>query len=256
MLRIPDKSHFYSFERIVFPSLKDIDTSKTDVTRYMRFKEKVDAFRDGIEDVDATLITSLCNSDKEILGQFSQTVRYEVKKSFTDDISMQFYTYKDLTNNFCIVEEFKNTFMSYCDICNNQSLKKVYDEQKIRSYIDNECVLLSKAEFADGKVYHLYLYDENDALLVYSASDHRKNEIDRNFAGRANKLLHYKDILYFKAEGLSNYDWGNVASFEAPNGIDKFKISFGGTRRKVYSYFVGNSLLGKILVFSKKLLQR
>lgn len=255
MLIIPDKSHFYSFERIMFPSSNDVNISKTDVTRYMRFKEKINLFNNEIEDIDSTLITDLRLPDEKILQQFSQTIRYEIKRSLTDNILMQFYTHKDLRNNFSLVVDFKNTFMNYCDICNNQSLKKVYDEQKIKSYIDNECILLSKAQFSNGKVYHLYVYDKNDALLVYSASDYRKNEIDRNLAGRANKLLHYKDMLYLKFEGLSYYDWGNVASFDSPNGIDKFKMSFGGARKKVYSYFVGNSLLGKFLVFSKKILQ-
>ncbi|NCD08060.1 MAG: hypothetical protein EOL98_01295 [Negativicutes bacterium] len=256
MIRIPDKSHFYSFERIMFPAVKDINNSRTDVTRYMRFKEEVNVFKNGIEDVDSTLITDLRLTDDKIMQQFSQTVRYEIKRSLTDEITMFFYTYKDLAKIFGIVEDFKNTFMNYCDICNKQSLKKVYDEEKIRSYIDNECVLLSKAAFSHGKVFHLYVFDENDALLVYSASDYRNGEIDRSLAGRANKLLHYNDMLYLKSQGLSYYDWGNVASFESPNGIDKFKISFGGTRTKVYSYFVGNSLLGKFLVFSKKMLQR
>lgn len=255
MIRIPDKSHFYSFERVMFPSEKDISNSKADITRYMRFKEKLDIFKSGIEDVDSTLITDLRLPEEKILQQFSQTVRYEIKRSLADDIKIYFYTYKDLKENYNIVEDFKNTFMSYCDICDNQLLKKVYSDQNIRSYIDNECVLISKAEFHNGKVYHLYVFDENDALLIYSASDYRKNEIDRSLAGRANKLLHYKDMLYLKEKGLSNYDWGNVASFALPNGIDKFKMSFGGARKKVYSYFVGNSLLGKVLVFSKKMLK-
>lgn len=255
MIRMPDKSHFYSFERIMFPSVKDIGSSQTDITRYMRFKEKLDIFKGGIEDVDSTLITDLRLPEEKILQQFSQTVRYEIKRTIVDDIRIYFHTHKDLEDNFSIVEDFKNTFMSYCDICNNQFLKKVYNDQNIRSYIDNECVLISKAEFQNGKVYHLYVFDENDALLIYSASDYRKNEIDRSLAGRTNKLLHYQDMLYLKAKGLSYYDWGNVASFELPNGIDKFKMSFGGERMKVYSYFVGNSLLGKFLVFSKKLLQ-
>ena len=255
MIRIPDISHFYSFERIMFPCLKDINNSKTDVIRYMRFKERIGLFSGEIEDVDSTLITNLHLTNEQIFQKFSQTVRYEIKRSLADDIRIYFYICKDLEDNLSIVEDFKNTFMSYCDICDNQLLKKVYSDQNIRSYIDNECVLISKAEFHNGKVYHLYVFDENDALLIYSASDYRKNEIDKSLAGRANKLLHYKDMLYLKEKGLSNYDWGNVASFELPNGIDKFKMSFGGTRMKVYSYFVGNSLLGKFLVFSKKILK-
>ncbi len=256
MLKIPDKSHFYSFERIIFPCVQDIDKSKTDVTRYMRFKEKIGIFRGEIEDIDSTLITDLHLTEEQIFQQFSRTFRYHINRSQADEIKLYFYTYKALRDNFSIINDFKNTFMNYCEICNNQSLKKVYDEQKIRSYIDNECVLVSKAEFCNGNVFHLYVFDENDSVLIHSASDYRKNEIDSSLAGRANKLLHYKDILYFKAMGLRNYDWGNVASFETPNGIDKFKMSFGGTRMKVYSYFVGNSLLGKFLVFSKKILHR
>lgn len=159
-----------------------------------------------------------------------------------------------LENNMGIVEDFKNTYMSYCDLSNNQALKKVYSDENIKLYIKNKCILITKAEFLNGKVYHLYVWSENDSVLVYSASDYRNKNVDRNLAARSNKLLHYKDICYFKDNGLKIYDFGNISSIDEPNGIDKFKISFGGSQINVYSYFVGNTLWGRLLILCKKIL--
>lgn len=53
-------------------------------------------------------------------------------------------------------------------------------------------------------VYHVYMYDENEAVLMFSVSDFRDEDIDRNLAGRANKLLHYDDMRYFKKRDLRN----------------------------------------------------
>ena len=63
-----------------------------------------------------------------------------------------------------------------------------------------------------------------------------------------NKLLHIKDMEWFRERGYLLYDWGNIHSSQNPNGIDKFKMSFGGEIVTVYNSFVGNSLLGKLLV--------
>lgn len=49
----------------------------------------------------------------------------------------------------------------------------------------------------------------------------------RNAIGRANKYLHWHDWLLLKNIGVIEYDWGGIASYDNPNGIDKFKMSFG-----------------------------
>ena len=64
------------------------------------------------------------------------------------------------------------------------------------------------------------------------------------------------DMKYFKEKGLVRYDWGGISDFENPNGIDEFKLKFGGDKITYYNVFTGNSLLGKLAVTAMKLLKR
>ena len=100
----------------------------------------------------------------------------------------------------------------------------------------------------------VYLH-KNNAVLCYSASDFRGESVDRALAGRANKLLHWKDMLQLKEAGCEVYDWGNVSSFEEYNGIDTFKAGFGGAQQVLYNVAVGNSLRGKLAVSVLRILK-
>ena len=65
--------------------------------------------------------------------------------------------------------------------------------------------------------------------------------------------FHLPYLKMFKEHGYEIYDWGNIASFDNPNQIDKFKMSFGGEIKTVYSCFIGNTLKGKILIKLREL---
>ena len=80
-------------------------------------------------------------------------------------------------------------------------------------------------------VLHFHLLDSkcSRARLLWSA---RALECQaRKRTVRLNKLLHWKELLYFKNElRMLTYDWGGVAlSDEALRGVDDFKRGFGGT---------------------------
>ena len=56
------------------------------------------------------------------------------------------------------------------------------------------------------------------------------NTIDnkyRNYIGRVNKFLHWKDIEYWKSVNINTLDWGGV-DFKEEKGISSFKQGFGG----------------------------
>ena len=74
--------------------------------------------------------------------------------------------------------------------------------------------------------------------------------------GRANKRLHWEYIKYFKQKGLLRYDWGGISDFENPNGIDEFKLKFGGEKITYYNIFAGNTVLGKAAVLAMKAMKR
>jgi len=84
-------------------------------------------------------------------------------------------------------------------------------------------------------VWHVHAVTQEKATLLHSASHFR--QLDDNEAravvGRANRLLHWRDMLFFKAEGKSVYDFGGwYASTENVEllRINQFKEGFGGVR--------------------------
>lgn len=78
----------------------------------------------------------------------------------------------------------------------------------------------------------------------------------RNAIGRANKYLHWHDWLLLKNIGVIEYDWGGIASYDNPNGIDKFKMSFGGEYRKYYNISAVCSLRAKLYTLLRKVLRK
>lgn len=254
MIKMTAKNHLYSFERYWFPAKDDAISSGSDIVKYMRFKQPMNCFAaSGICYVDSTLITDLNNDEQLIFNQFSKTHKTQIKKSLKDgSIKIDFFTARELKESAGIIDDFEETFRIYCEKSQKEGLKRVFSRKNIDQYIQYCCIMVSRAEFQNGKAYHLYVWDQEDCLLVYTVSDHLKEEVSSILAGMANRLLHYKDILWFKEKGLLYYDWGNVTDFNNPNGIDRFKMAFGGRHMKVYSYLIGNTLKGKILVQIKK----
>lgn len=84
-------------------------------------------------------------------------------------------------------------------------------------------------------VWHVHVMGPHSASLLHSASLFR--QLDDNEAraviGRANRLLHWRDMLAFKAEGKRLYDFGGwYAGHEDAEllRINQFKEGFGGQR--------------------------
>lgn len=249
MFRGFEKKRFYTLERIWFSNKED---STADVVRYLRAKSPLKGAFVDCSSVE-TVITDLNYSNEEILSKSTKTVKYEVTKCEKESVNISYYTASDLKKNKSLVDEFETAYM---DFANELGLKVVinsYKRTKIDNYIDNESIMLSKAEKDGVTVFHVYSCGGQECCLNYSVSNFRKDNSKRNLAGRMNKLLHFKDMDWFRDHGYVLYDWGNISSSINPNGIDKFKMSFGGEVVTLYNSFVGKSLLGKLLVLLYKI---
>lgn len=71
---------------------------------------------------------------------------------------------------------------------------------------------------------HVYLAFDGYVELLYSITN---SDIESKQLGMANRYHHWHDLLKFKADMISTYDWGGIA-FGELDGISKFKLSFGG----------------------------
>lgn len=225
------------------------EITNCDIVRLIRYRG-TDIKEIGEEQY--TIFTELTLDENEILQKMNKNVRYEIRRASKEDLKISIYDYKDLLRDKKILKDFKSTYDSFAEISGQPELKNDFDDRKILSYIENKCIKVSEIVFCNGRVFHMYVYDEDNSCLIYSASDFRNSNVDRNLAGRANKLLHYNDMLHFKSIGVKNYDWGNISSKDNPNGIDIFKMSFGGEIEKIRNIFIPITIKGKIFLRIKK----
>lgn len=251
MFRGIEKKGFYTMERIWF---SDREKSNADVVRYIRTLQPVSGSFVHCVPVE-TVFSDLTKSTEEILAGSTKTIKYEVNKCEKEGINITFYTAADLKRDKILVNEFETAYLDFAKELGLKEVEEAYRRSKVDNFIECDCILLSKAEKAGVSIYHVYACGGHECALNYSVSNFRIDPSKRNLAGRMNKLLHIKDMDWFRKHGYTLYDWGNISSSENPNGIDKFKMSFGGEVVKVYNSFVGNSLLGKLLVTIYKLRQ-
>lgn len=103
----------------------------------------------------------------------------------------------------------------------------------------------------EAVVWHCYIGTPNRARLLYSASFFRdsNDKVHRALVGRANRALHWFDILEYKKRFCAWYDfggWYTGTDNEQLLGINRFKQSFGGTVVVGYNAVLAISLIGRL----------
>lgn len=178
-----------------------------------------------------TKIIHLSKTIEEIMGGFTKNTQYEIKKAQNENLEFIF-NYQD----YNLFSEFYNRFAE-----KKGGIKSNYNSN---FYIRNKNIfILSACKYGqDILVLHSYLIDQNigRVSLFQSASTfHDRDKEYRALAGRANRFLHYNDILHFKSLGFTIYDFGGYC-LEPTNpvlkNINSFKDSFGGELLQEYNY--------------------
>jgi hypothetical protein len=199
-----------------------------------------------------TLHLNLLNSAEALLEAIDKQVRYEIRRSDTKDaltISVTATPDADALHSF---ESFYNHFaeskgLSACR----------YEYLLMLSGING--LIISNACDANGDclVAHAYIVDGIRARLLHSASVFRDtvDKSERALHGRANRLLHWKDILHFKENGYNIYDFGGIGDLSQNPvlaGINEFKMKFGGTQVTEYNSVQANTILGKMALLVQR----
>ncbi len=244
MISIIEKHGLFTVKRVWFK--KEIDTKCT-LLRLMRIGEPINS-ETAYNELSYTPISDLTLEENELLMKVRKTCRNEIRRAEKDNLDIFFFDSATINNNIEILNEFEAAYKKFAEDLKNEMVSSAYNRNKITQYLKSNCFFLSEAKRGSLSVYHAYVYDEDEAVLIYSVSDFRDDSVDRNLAGRANRYLHFQDMIMFKHRGLKVYDWGNVSNPENPNGIDNFKLSFGGDIKKKYNVLVGNNFVGKLFV--------
>lgn len=168
-----------------------------------------------------TKTINLQQSQEAIEAGFDRNTSYEIRRATKDGVE----TYTDGR-----IEEFIEIYNEFAETKNLATISQT----SLDRYKAN--LVITYAVYNSHKlVMHVYLADRTiqRVRLLHSASLFRKEHDAQIKAtiGRANRLLHLKDLLFFKNEGFSVYDLGGYApDTEDPAliRINQFKDCFGG----------------------------
>jgi lipid II:glycine glycyltransferase (peptidoglycan interpeptide bridge formation enzyme) len=197
-----------------------------------------------------TLLLDLTKTENELFDAIKKNTRYEIKRA------------KDRDNIECATflyayEKDMDKLQQYIKFFND------FADSKGRSHIAlsdldqfyNEGTLCIRYAFVNNNILtmHAYVVSDNTARLYQSSSLFRKSDDMnyRNLIARANRLLHWEDILYFKNKGILLYDlggWYGGKTITEQLSINTFKESFGGKKKEEYSFILPVTLKGRLAV--------
>ncbi|MEO8156423.1 MAG: hypothetical protein ABI648_01410 [Betaproteobacteria bacterium] len=190
-----------------------------------------------------SLVTDLCAEANAIADQFGKDCRYKVRRADTKD---------ELDTEFILEPENRlDEFGEFFDTFARQKGHEACDRQWLRAACKaRQLVLTTATRHGEALVWHAYVIAGNSTWLQYTGSCFRNRESDyRALVGRANRWLHWKDMLRFKELGMLRYDWGGMFEDEStPDraGINEFKRTFGGRLARTYDCTVPVTLKGRI----------
>jgi hypothetical protein len=175
-----------------------------------------------------TLLSDLRDNEEKILSKFKSNVRNEINRAKRDGC-VTIYNVEP--------EFFLTLYNKFATLRNIATIPiddyKAFGENLMLSaaLYDKECV-----------AYHAYIMDKeaSKVILLHSGTNRLENkDISVAMIGRANRFLHYQDMLYFKDKGFVLYDWGGVVleDNDEYKGIDEFKLSFGGELKETFSSY-------------------
>lgn len=193
-----------------------------------------------------TIVNDLTVPDDDILSNCKSNVRNEIRRAEREEVIIeQFYFNEDKNNEVDII--FENFNKAYIDMYNAKGIKTKGIKDNLQRLFDGNALIVTKAAINGSDVaYHGYVSDGVTARLMYSVSLFRDKNLSSNEVGRANRFLHYKDMISFKTRSIIKYDWGGINFSNELKGISEFKKGFGGSEVDVYTGVFPCTALGKI----------
>lgn len=208
----------------------------------------------GGDTVQHTLITDLTEDEESIYKKIRKNYRYEIRRVEKENVQLKFYSAKEMSEKKELMSSFATT---YNQMYASKGINAKFNTPLVKEYMQKDAICFTIAYYnGEPLVFHSYIVDKHNARFFYSASPFREKKDVATIIGQMNKALHWFDIKTFRNMGIAQYDWGGIANPEEPNGIDQFKMGFGGKEKDYYNTIQGITFIGKIAVMMTKLKSR
>jgi hypothetical protein len=200
-------------------------------------------------------LVDLSKSEKELAAELSEETAYKIRRARDrDGIICEWHDVRDLA----VMHDFEQMHRVF----SVQKGLPGLNRPRLESLAAAGALDLSSAKDAQGNtlVYHAYYRDCRRASQLESPSVYRtfSDSATRNFCGRANRYLTWSNILRYKAQGLTSFDFGGWYLGNDPEllNINEFKRSFGGSVTREYQCEQIMTLKGRVVMGVVKLLGR
>ncbi|MFI8687961.1 hypothetical protein [Rossellomorea sp. NPDC077527] len=196
-----------------------------------------------------TLHIDLEQSEEELLKGMNRSTKYQINKASKEALEV-IITERPSSQD---IQEFVQFFIPFA----KEKGIPPCSHSKLHSLRTEGMLVITKVMDENGRklASHAYSLTKGKASMIHSCSgrfDFGNNQ-ERNRIGRANRFLHWNDILFFKKKGYEIYDFVGLSfeedEDEAMKNITHFKKGFGGREVIEYKYYKASSLAGKAVLF-------
>ena len=197
-----------------------------------------------------TMVLDLRQSTEQLLAALDKDVRYELRRSEKDALG-----FECLAEPAAYLDDFCNFYNAFAT---DKGLETLTPSRLMPAVTAGHFILSRIQKDGATLVWHAYLCVGGRARLLHSASLFRGQlPAQRALTGRANRLLHWRDILEFKQRGYRIYDLGGWTppdqADEAKARINDFKVGFGGRQVQEYHLTYPISTKGRLWLLLRRL---
>ncbi|HEY5173184.1 MAG TPA: hypothetical protein VIK54_15785 [Acidimicrobiia bacterium] len=201
-----------------------------------------------------TLHVDLTQDPETLFSGLSETYQYEIRRAERDELKDEAW--------MSARGELVNDFIAFFDgFARGKGLPPA-PAKRLHTLAKAGVLDLSTVTRRDDiLVWHAYLRAGNRARLLHSASLFREHNDTGmwNLIGRANRYLHWHDLLRYKDAGIPLFDFGGWYSGQDDEEllrINAFKESFGGRVVPEFHCAVPTSTRGRMVLFARRLRNR
>jgi hypothetical protein len=217
-------------------------SSKTDILHYVHWTTPTPGVRHAPY---RTIMIDLGSPLDALLGRLDRDTRYEIRRAGRDAIALgaEFPCTPALLERFCAA----------CDAEMRCKSAAGIDRLQLRAACEDGALDVSWAGQEGGPVlvWHCHFRRNERAVLSYSVSAFRSSQDKafRQLTGRANRRLHWEDIVRLKSQGLAVLDlggWYEGSQDQELLRINRFKEQFGGTIVEIYNSIEARTWKGRV----------
>ncbi|MUG99576.1 hypothetical protein F7734_47760 [Scytonema sp. UIC 10036] len=226
------------------------DTSCVDLVYYLQRTNPIETFE--CQEF-YTILIDLTKSEDELWKKIERNNRYKIRQaSQKDKVIYQFWDCDRVDAK--LVNEFSDTYDSFALEKGLSKLKRT----RLLQYAEASILNISAVKLPDNRplVWHVYYRGKNRVRLLHSASLKKNSEVSPQIIGRANRYLHWQDILNFQNLGMTAYDLGGWYAGNTDQerlNINKFKEEFGGDIVKNFNQSYATTMKGKLYLLARKM---